>query len=159
MKKMIKILCVLVVLIVVLVVCVSLLGGDSKTVTDDNNVQVQRSETLVYEDDNVSVWYLGDAEEKASLEGMCYFSLMVENKTDEAITFYPMNSSVDGNMVTVSSGIPLDLKPKTKGVNSFFFNYTSVASNVSELSRIELSGMIMTESGDTVYTEDIAFEF
>ena len=59
MKKMIKILCVLVVLIVVLVVCVSLLGGDSKTVTDDNNVQVQKSETLVYEDDNVSVWYLG----------------------------------------------------------------------------------------------------
>ena len=84
---------------------------------------------------------------------------MVENKTDEAITFYPMNSSVDGNMVTVSSGIPLDLKPKTKGVNSFFFNYTSVASNISELSRIEFSGMMMTESGDTVYTEDISFEF
>lgn len=158
MKKIIKILCVLVVLIVVSVVCVSLLGGDSDTVADDSNVYAQQAETLVYEDDSVSVWYLGDAEEKASLEGLCYFSLRVENKTDKAMTFYPTNSSVDGNMVTVSSGIPLDLKPQTTGVNSFFFNYTSVASNVSELSQIEFNGMIMTESGDTVYTENISFE-
>lgn len=158
MKKAIRIICVLVVLLVVAVVCLSLLGGDSENGTKTNNVQNQK-ETLIYEDDTVSVWYLDDAEEKESYEGMCFFSLRVENKTDDAITFYPIDASVDGNMVTVSSGVPLALKPQTKGTNTFFINYTSFASDISELTQMEFSGMIMSESGETVYTGSISFDF
>ena len=156
MKKLVKVSCAVIIVIAVLLVGMVLF---SDTPSESDSPHTQQNEIFVYSDENISVWYLNDVNENESLKGMCFFSLRVENKTDKTITFYPTDASVDGNMVQILSGMPLSLKPNTKGVNGFTFKYEDFASDISELAKIDFSAMLMDDNGDTVYTGNMEVDF
>lgn len=82
--------------------------------------------TILYQDDMITVSYVKIFEEP-SIADTCYLQLLVENNTDQAITVYPKDSSVNGTMTPFLSGVPMTIEAGKNSQQPFFFTYSNLS--------------------------------
>ena len=105
--------------------------ADSQTIPADAIVQ---SDVVVYEDNSLKVTFKGVSD----IAGQIGMTFSLENKSNEEIMVFPMNSSVNDVMVQFVSGIPASIQPG-KTFNQVWMANPEVVgvSNSSEVTVIE----------------------
>lgn len=125
-------------------------GSNGTTVVD-----TEKQEVEVYEDDYIKVSYIEIFEEK-SVQGACYLKFNVENKSDEKITVYPIDSYVNDSSVQMGSGVPMTIEPGKQSQNPFYIPYSNAGvENMDAIEKIELKLMLMNESSETIEETDV----
>lgn len=111
---------------------------------------------LLLDDDFVKVSFV-EAFEEPSIEGVFYFRLCVENKTDRAVTIYLEDPSVNKVSTIALSGIPMTIQPDNKSLNPFFFSYNNLdISSIKELEVISFRVNVKDdETFDDIETTDL----
>ncbi len=61
--------------------------------------------------------------------------LFVENNTDQAITVYPKDASVNGTMTQFLSGVPMTIESGKNSPQPFFFTYSNL--NIDKMSDVK----------------------
>jgi len=113
--------------------------------TDSSNGEVQ-----LYEDDLVKISYVEVFEEK-SVPDMCYLRLLVENKSDQEITVYLKDSSVNDTMVQMLSGTPMTIEAGKQSQQPFCFSYKNLdVTQVSDISKIEFKACVVDANTATL---------
>lgn len=109
----------------------------SSTQEDQEPEQTNKGrEQLLVDDDFVKVSFI-EVFEEPSIEGVFYFRLCVENKTEKTVTIYLEDSSVNKVSTLALSGIPMTIQPGSKSLTPFFFSYKSLdISSIDELEEI-----------------------
>lgn len=108
------------------------------------------SEVQLYEDDLVKISYVEVFEEK-SVPDMCYLRLLVENKSDQEITVYLKDSSVNDTMVQMLSGTPMTIEAGKQSQQPFCFSYKNLdVTQVSDISKIEFKAWIVDANTATL---------
>lgn len=109
-----------IVCLMILGICVVITpGSDTEdTETPVSTEETQTEETVIYEDEIFKATSLGFSDSF----GYWCFVVELENKTDQTITVYPSDSSVDDEMVTFTSGTPATMRPGKKFTQSWILN-------------------------------------
>ena len=94
--------------------------------------------------------------EEPSVPGACYLQLLVENKSDQAITVYLTDVYVDGTSIMASSGVPMEIEPEKKSQSPFIlFNQ-----KLDDIGTLEFKicaydgGMSVLEETETIEIEN-----
>jgi hypothetical protein len=113
---------------------------EAQTATEETDTE----ETVIYEDDIFKATSLGFSDSF----GVWCFVVKLENKTDQEITVYPSDSSVDDEMVTFTSGVPATMRAGKSFTQSWILNgepqkniefvMTAYDENMNELARTDL---------------------
>ena len=80
----------------------------------------------------------------------------VENKSDEKITVFPMDSYVNDSSVQMGSGVPMTIVAGKRSQNPFIVPYSNAGvENMDAIEKIELKLMLMNESWKTIEETDV----
>ena len=98
------------VLLAIMVAAIAMVGcGGTADQPDDGETGGQTVEKVVYDGETFKATYLGITE-LDSVPGVCYIQMKFENKTDQEITVYPQDSSVNDTMVQYLGGVPATMQ-------------------------------------------------
>lgn len=137
------------------------------TSQEPNNVAtgasaISEEESLkeVYSDDLITVYFVKKYD-TPQMQGMFSFDLKAENKSGKKITIYLKDTSLNGSMVSVGSGVPLELESGKSGANSYFGKYEGTGITTSdEIKKIGFKILVMDTSSNVLETtESIEVEF
>lgn len=156
-------------LIIVLssILTIFLYSCSESTPQDPNNVttadySVSEEESLkeIYSDDLITVYFVKKYD-TPQMQGMFSFDLKAENKSGKKITIYLKDTSLNGSMVSVGSGVPLELESGKSGANSYFGKYEGTGITTSdEIKKIGFKILVMDTSSNVLETtESIEVEF
>lgn len=129
-------------------------GENTQDSSADNTSQEETSNPVVYEDEYVKVIFTGMTENESVPDtAIACFSL--ENLSDQEITVYPADSSVNDTMVMFLSGFPATMQAGKKFNQGWFFTFQNVGvSELSEITQLEFSLRIVdSEFTDLVKTD------
>lgn len=129
--------------------------ADSKISPAQEGSSTKGETQLLLDDDFVKVSFV-EVFEEPNIEGVFYFRLCVENKTDKTVTIYLEDPSVNKVSTLALSGIPMTIQPNTKSLNPFFFSYKNLdISSISELEEISFCVNVKDdETFDDIETSD-----
>lgn len=102
---------------------------------------------VVYDSDNLKVTFL-KAYDQDGIEGVFYFQLLVENKSNQYAWVYLDKVSIDGYSTTAMSGVPMNIKAGEKSQQPFIFSYNNLdAKSISDVKNIKFQ--VVMENADT----------
>lgn len=135
---------------VVLTVVLALGGNDSQAQAQQASSSNASATSVLYQDDVITVSYV-EIFEEPSISGMCYVRLLVQNNSDQAITVYPKDASVNGTMTQFLSGVPMSIEVGKKSQQPFFFNYANAGiDKLSDVSNIEFKLWVVDKNTNTI---------
>nr|DAG70386.1 MAG TPA: periplasmic binding protein [Caudoviricetes sp.] len=126
-------------LLAIVVAAIAMVGcSDGATdQPDDGETGGQTVEKVVYDGETFKATYLGITE-LDSVPGVCYIQMKFENKTDQEITVYPQDSSVNDTMVQYLGGFPATMQGgKNINYSMFFYLEKAGLSDISEVKTLE----------------------
>ncbi|MEE0982003.1 MAG: zinc ribbon domain-containing protein [Acutalibacteraceae bacterium] len=143
-------------------------GDSSDTPTNNSDVaqssdQVQESNKLIYEDDYIKASYIkvySDPVVDASVEGVVYLQLLVENKSDETLTVALSKAAVNGMSTTIGGGVPMTILPGNSSQQPFIiFTKNTNVKNADDIEKLQFSFYLMNDKISKVKeTKTISFD-
>lgn len=110
--------------------------------------QAPVTEKVVYEDSGLKVTFMGVTD----VVGSVGLKFELENKSNEEITVYPENASINDHMVMLGSGIPATIRPGKKFDQVWVTNpETAGISNTKDIEQIEF--VLRYGPSDSVFSE------
>lgn len=121
----------------------------------DHTSQEENSTLVVYEDEYVKVIFTGMTENE-SVPDTAIACFALENLSDQEITVYPMDSSVNDTMVMFLSGFPATMQAGKKFNQGWFFTFQNAGvSELSEITQLEFSLRIVDSEFTDLAKTDI----
>lgn len=140
----------------ILVVALMILGlcscGSS---SEPEQAAVESSAQVIYKDEYVEVTFEG-VSDLPMVEGMTAVNLSFQNLSDQEITVFPLNSSVNDSMVQFVSGTPATMQGGKKLAYAMSFNNeTAGISDYSEVKTLEFSLSVNDADFNEISRSDI----
>lgn len=138
-------------LLAIMVAAIAMVGCGTADQPDDGEPGGQTVEKVVYDGETFKATYLGITE-LDSVPGVCYIQMKFENKTDQEITVYPQDSSVNDTMVQYLGGVPATMQGgKNINYSMFFYLEKAGLSDISEVKTLEFKLTAdFNETSDTI---------
>lgn len=144
-----------------LILAVIIGSGDSSDTPSDNpntsqstNQTQESKKTLIYEDDYIKASYIkvySDPIVDASVEGVVYLQLLVENKSNQKLTVSLSNAAVNGMSTTIGSGMPMTILPSNSSQQPFIiFTKNTNVQKADDINKLQFSFYLMDENVNTV---------
>lgn len=129
------------------------LNGKSEGQPPEQQADISASESVnevLYQDDMITVSYV-EIFEEPGVSGTCYVRLFVENNTDQAITVYPKDASVNGTMTQFLSGVPMTIEAGKNSQQPFFFTYSNLSiDKMSDVKNLEFKLWVTDKDTNTL---------
>lgn len=121
----------------------------------NGNTAAGSSDMLLVDDDAIKVTFR-EVFEAEGITGAFYLRMNMENKTDKEVWVYLDSASVNGEMVTVMSGIPTIITPGNSSNNPYIFSFSNLSiSELSEVEEIRFKIVVADNAtNQTIYTSD-----
>ena len=155
MKKGAKIAIIVIIIVTALLVAMIVLSGggeDSSSVKNTTKEQIATSknsskeEQVVFENDKLKLTFKKVYNESL-IEGVCYFQLEAENRSDRTMTLLFEKASVNDHMVAILSGMPTTITAGKKATSINFFNNEAASiSNASDVKSMEFTVSAVDEN-------------
>ena len=155
---------------IVFLFLVLIIGSGDSSDTPTNNSDVaqssdhsQESNKLIYEDDYIKANFIkvySDAVVDASVEGVVYLQLLVENKSEQALTVALSKAAVNGMSTTIGSGVPMTILPDNSSQQPFIiFTKNTNVKNADDIEKLQFSFYLMNDNASKVKeTKTISFD-
>lgn len=116
------------------------------------NTDVKDDPKEIYSDDLISMSFVKKYE-VPEVQGMFYFDIKVDNKSDEEISVYLQDAYMNDTAFTACSGVPLDLISGKSSTHSFFGKYEGTeVKSINEIKKIGFKILVMDKSSKTLET-------
>lgn len=122
-------------------------SGDVQEGQESQATQDKQTEQILLDDDCVKVSFVEVFEEE-SVDGVFYFRLKVENKTEKTVGISLIDPSVNEVSTLALSGLPMAIQPNGKSLTPFFFSYSNLdISSIAELKEISFRVRVEDNNG------------
>lgn len=119
-------------------------------VSQSTNQTQESKKTLIYEDDYIKASYVKVYSEPvidASVEGVVYLQLLVENKSNQKLTVSLSNAAVNGMSTTIGSGVPMTILPGNSSQQPFIiFTKNTNVQSADDITKLQFSFFLMDEN-------------
>lgn len=149
--------------VILVIIFGSIFSSDTpsdNTTAPSTSEQTQDTEsTVIYEDNYIKASFVkvySDPIVDASVEGVVYLQLLVENKSDKTITVALTNSAVNGMSTTFGSGLPMEILPGNSSQQPFiiYTNNTNVKT-ASDINKLQFSFYLFDDNYDQIEETEI----
>lgn len=151
MKKLGKILGWVAIIIILFFVVVLFIGGEDDTTNDESQ---ENTETVIFENDDFKVTYTG-VEEALGMSGCCLVDLTIENNTDGTVSAYLQNSSYNGEMANVVTGVTNSITAGSKSTKPYTMLFNSEDMDIDDLESLSFQIMFLDDNANDLLTTDL----
>lgn len=156
-KKKIKTSCaialIVVFVVIFIIIAVMSLGSDSSSSANETNSNQNTSQQngkvqTIYEDKYIKANLIKIYDED-SVSGVVYLQMFVENKSNESLTVFLSDASVNNLSVTTGSGVPMIISPGNASQQPFaIFTKNANINSADEVNKLQFRFSIMDEETD-----------
>ena len=117
----------------------------------------------IYEDEYIKASFMrvyDDAAVSASVEGVSYMQLHIENKSNKTLTVAFTDAAINGMSATIGSGVPVTILPGNTSEQAFIlFTKNTNVKSADEINKLQFKFYLMDDDVNTVEeTKLISFD-
>lgn len=163
---LISIISVIALITIILVIAIS--GSDDETTTtgdggasttaSSGKIETTQSKNdiaeLIFEDDYIKASFIkvySNPVVDASVEGVAYMQLHIENKSNQTVTVTLSKAAINGMTTTFGSGVPMTLLPGNASEQPFIlFTKNTGVNNADDIEKLQFSFYLLDDNYSTI---------
>ena len=139
------------ILLLSLIIFISFSGCTADSTTNESNNNSSETTKNIYTDENISVDFVKIS--NSVVNGNFELYIRAENKTDEAITVYLKDVTINGAVIQVGSGVSCDIIAGAHRTHGFFGRLDLAGiSTAEEANKITFKIWVVDDSMNTILT-------
>lgn len=134
--------------------------GDDGTGTTASSGKIETTQSkndtaeLIFEDDYIKASFIkvySNPVVDASVEGVAYMQLHIENKSNQTVTVTLSKAAINGMTTTFGSGVPMTLLPGNASEQPFIlFTKNTGVNNADDIEKLQFSFYLLDDNYSTI---------
>lgn len=134
--------------------------GDDGTSTTASSGKIETTQSkndtaeLIFEDDYIKASFIkvySNPVVDASVEGVAYMQLHIENKSNQTVTVTLSKAAINGMTTTFGSGVPMTLLPGNASEQPFIlFTKNTGVNNADDIEKLQFSFYLLDDNYSTI---------